>query len=104
MDQYAFHSYFHVIDMDDVDIIFGYHLMESVGTSNINVKNKFLKLWSKKKKIKLRNFSLTNPILLKASRYRVLPTKPSSQFTYAWLGSFRKTLLLCESSLPTSLT
>jgi hypothetical protein len=29
MDQYAFHSYFHVIDMDDVDIILGYPLMES---------------------------------------------------------------------------
>jgi hypothetical protein len=39
------HSYFHAIDMDDVDIVLGYIWMDSVGTININVKNKFLNLW-----------------------------------------------------------
>jgi hypothetical protein len=38
--------------MDDVDVL-GYPWMELVGTVNINVKKKFLKLWYKKKKIKL---------------------------------------------------
>jgi hypothetical protein len=33
--------------------------MESVGTVNINVKNKFLKIWYKKKKITLHDVSLS---------------------------------------------
>jgi hypothetical protein len=39
--------------MDDVDIILGYPWMDLVGTVNINVQKKFLKLWYKKKKITL---------------------------------------------------
>jgi hypothetical protein len=50
MDKYVLHSYFHAIDMDDVDIVLGYPWMDSVGTININVQKKFLKLWYKKKK------------------------------------------------------
>jgi hypothetical protein len=53
MDKYVLHSYFYAIDMDDVDIVLGYPWMDSVGTININVKKKFLKIWYKKKKITL---------------------------------------------------
>jgi hypothetical protein len=49
---------FYVIDMDDVDIGLGYPWMVSVGTININVQNKFLKLSYKKKKITLQDISL----------------------------------------------
>jgi hypothetical protein len=44
MDKYVLHSYFYVIDMDDVDIVFGYPWIDSVGTININVQKKFFKL------------------------------------------------------------
>jgi hypothetical protein len=37
MDKCVLHYDFHVIDMDDVDIILGYPWMESNGTININV-------------------------------------------------------------------
>jgi hypothetical protein len=37
------------MDMDDMDIVLGYPWIKSMGTININVKNKFLKLWYKKK-------------------------------------------------------
>jgi hypothetical protein len=50
MDKYVLHSYFHAIDMDDVDIVLGYPWMDSVGTVNINVQKKSLKLWYKKRK------------------------------------------------------
>jgi hypothetical protein len=50
---------FHAIDMDDVDIVLGYPWMDSVGTININVQKKFLKLWYKKKKITLQDVSLS---------------------------------------------
>jgi hypothetical protein len=53
MDKYVLHSYFHATDMDDLDIVLGYPWIESVGTININVQKKFLKLWYKKKKITL---------------------------------------------------
>jgi hypothetical protein len=53
MDKYVLHSYFYVMDMDEVDIVLGYPWIESMGTININVKKKFLKLWYKKKKITL---------------------------------------------------
>jgi hypothetical protein len=46
--------------MDDVDIVLGYPWMDSVGTVNINVKETFLKLWHKKKKITLQDVSLSN--------------------------------------------
>jgi hypothetical protein len=49
MDKYVSHSDFHVVDMDDVDIVLGYPRMDSIGTININVQNNFLNLWYKKK-------------------------------------------------------
>jgi hypothetical protein len=51
MDKYVLHSYFYAIDMDEVDIVLGYPWMATIGTININVENKFLKLWYKKKKM-----------------------------------------------------
>jgi hypothetical protein len=45
--------------MDDVDIILGYPWIETTGIININVENKFVKLWYKKKKIKLKEMSLS---------------------------------------------
>ena len=59
MDKYVFHLDFHVVYMDDMDIILGYPWMELVGTTNINVKNKFLELWYQKNKIVLQDLSLT---------------------------------------------
>ena len=53
MDKYVLHSDFYAMDMDEVDIVLGYPWIESVGTININVQKKFLKLWYKKKKITL---------------------------------------------------
>jgi hypothetical protein len=45
--------------MNDVDVILGYPWMESIGTININVEKKFMKLWYKKKKITLQDKSLS---------------------------------------------
>jgi hypothetical protein len=59
MDKYVLHSDFHAIDMNDVDVILGYPWMESIGTVNINVEKKFVKLWYKKKKITLQDMSLS---------------------------------------------
>jgi hypothetical protein len=59
MDKYVLHSYFYAMDMDEVDIVLGYPWIESVGTININVQKKFLKLWYKKKKITLQDVSLS---------------------------------------------
>ena len=53
MDKYVFHGDFYASDMDNIDVVLGYPWMESVGTININVQKKFLKLWYKKKKITL---------------------------------------------------
>jgi hypothetical protein len=53
VDKYVLHSNLYVIDMDDMDIVLGYPWIDSVGTININVQKMFLKLWYKKKKIKL---------------------------------------------------
>jgi hypothetical protein len=58
MDKYVLHSYFYVMDMDAADIVLGYPWIESMGTININVQKKFLKLWYKKKKITLQDMSL----------------------------------------------
>lgn len=41
--------------MEDVDIVLGYLWMESIGTININVENKFLKLQYKKNKTTLQD-------------------------------------------------
>jgi hypothetical protein len=59
MDKYVLHSYFYTMDMDEVDIVLGYPWIELVGTININVQKKFLKLWYKKKKIALQDVSLS---------------------------------------------
>jgi hypothetical protein len=59
MDTYVLHSNFYAMDMDEVDIVLGYPWIESMGTININVKNKFLMLWYKKKKITLQDVSLS---------------------------------------------
>jgi hypothetical protein len=59
MDKYVLHSYFYAIDMDEVDIVLGCPWIESMGTININVKKKFLKLWYKKKEITLQDVSLS---------------------------------------------
>jgi hypothetical protein len=59
MDKYVMHSDFYAMDMDEVDIVLGYSWIKSVGTININVKKKFLKLWYKKKKITLQDASLS---------------------------------------------
>jgi hypothetical protein len=59
MDKYVLHSYFDDINMADEDIVLEYPWMKSVGTVNINVKKKFLKLWYKKKKITLWDVSLS---------------------------------------------
>jgi len=58
MDTYVLHSIFYARDMDDVDIFWGYPWMDSIGTININVQNKILKFWYKKKKITLQDISL----------------------------------------------
>jgi hypothetical protein len=50
MDKYVLHSDFYAMDMDEVDIVLGYPWIESVGTINISVQNKFLKLWTRKRK------------------------------------------------------
>jgi hypothetical protein len=47
------HSDFHAIDRDNLDIVLGYPWIESMGTININVQKKFLKLWYNKNKITL---------------------------------------------------
>jgi hypothetical protein len=59
VDKYVLHSNFYAIDMDDVDIVLGYPWMNLVGIVNINVQNKFLKLWYKKKKVTLQDVSLS---------------------------------------------
>jgi len=53
MGPYVFPSYFHAIDMDDLDIILGYPWMDLVGTININVKKKIMKIWYKKNNVTL---------------------------------------------------
>ena len=53
MDKYVLHNNFYISDMDNMDVVLGYPWMQSVGTININVQKKFLKIWYKKKKITL---------------------------------------------------
>jgi uncharacterized protein Usg len=60
MEKYVLRSDFHAIDMADVNVVLGYPWMESVGTININVQKKFLKLWYKKNKITLHDVSLVS--------------------------------------------
>jgi len=42
MDEYVFHLYFHAIDTDHVDIILVYLWMDSIGTTNKKMQNKFV--------------------------------------------------------------
>jgi len=58
MDKYVLHGDFCASEMDNMDVVLGYPWMESVGTININVQKKFLKLWYKKKKITLQDISI----------------------------------------------
>jgi len=58
IDKYVLYLDFYAIDMDDMDIVLGHPWMESIGTINMNVQNKFLRLWYKKKKITCRIFLL----------------------------------------------
>ncbi len=58
MDKYVLHCDFQISDMDNMDVVLGYPWMESVGTVNINVQKKFMKLWYKKKKITLKDISI----------------------------------------------
>jgi hypothetical protein len=59
MDKYVLHSDLYALDMDEVDIVLRYPWIASVGTININVQKKFLKLWYKKNKITLQDVSLS---------------------------------------------
>jgi hypothetical protein len=59
MDKYVFHSYFYVIYMDEVDIVLVYPWMTTIGTININVEKKFLKLWYNKMNVTLHDVSLS---------------------------------------------
>ena len=58
MDKYVLHGDFYTSDMDKMDVVLGYPWMESMGTININVQKKFLKLQYKKKKITLQDISI----------------------------------------------
>jgi len=44
MDKYVLHGDFYASEMDNMDVVLGYPWMESMGTININVQKKFLKL------------------------------------------------------------
>lgn len=57
MDKNVLHSDFYASDMANVDVVLGYPWTKYVGTININVQKKFLKLWQKRKKIKLQDIS-----------------------------------------------
>ena len=59
MDKYVLHPNFYVVDMNGLDVVLGYPWMESIGTININVQKKFLKLWYKTKKITLQDIYLS---------------------------------------------
>jgi len=62
MDKYVLHCDFYTSDMDNMDVVLGYPWMVSVGTININVQKKFLKLWYKKKKITLQYISINKKL------------------------------------------
>ena len=62
MDKYVFHGDFYASNMDNLDVVLGYPWMESVGTININVQKKFLKLWYKKNKITLQDISMNKQV------------------------------------------
>ena len=53
MGNYVLHSDFQAQDPDKMDMVLGYPWMTSVGTINLNLEKKFLKLCYKKKKVTL---------------------------------------------------
>ena len=73
MDKYVLHSDFYASDMAKVDVVLGYPWMESVGTININVQKKFLKLWYKKKKITLQDTSINKHVESKEAEAEDVP-------------------------------
>ena len=79
MDKYVLHSNFFAIDMDDVDVVLGYPWMDSIGTVNINLQKKFLKLWYKKKKITLQDISLSKQEKASTRKLVVAPTDTSEE-------------------------
>ncbi|KAH9306538.1 hypothetical protein KI387_010942, partial [Taxus chinensis] len=58
-DKYVLHSDFYALDMDGMDIVLRYPWLETLGTININVQKKFMKLWYKRKKITLQDITLS---------------------------------------------
>jgi len=75
MDKYVLHGDFYASEMNNMEVVLGYPWMESVGTLNINVQKKFLKLWYKKKKITLQDISIhkqTISPINKQSQYSVI--------------------------------
>ena len=56
-----------------MDVVLGYPWMESAGTININVQKKFLKLWYKKKKIKLQDISINQQVESKEAEAEDVP-------------------------------
>ena len=48
-----------------MDIVLDYPWITSVGTINLNLEKKFLKLWYKKKKVTLQDISLSQPVASK---------------------------------------
>lgn len=52
------HSDFQAQDMDNMDLVLGSPWMKLVGTINLNIDKKFLKIWYKKKKVTLQDISL----------------------------------------------
>ena len=73
MDKYVLHGDFYTSEMDNMDVVLGYPWMESVGTININVQKKFLKLWYKKKKITLQDISINKQIESKEAEAEDVP-------------------------------
>lgn len=68
MDKYVLHGDFYTSKMDNMDIVLRYSWMESMATININVQNKFLKLWYKKKKITLQDISINKYVKYKEAK------------------------------------
>lgn len=62
IENYVLHSDFQARDLDKMDIVLGYPWMTSVGTINLNLEKKFLKLWYKKKKVTLQDVSLNTKV------------------------------------------
>lgn len=62
VENYVLHSNFYASDMANVDVFLGYPWMESISTININMQKEFMKLWYKKKKIKLEDISINKQV------------------------------------------